>query len=175
MFMEYDYDDRDFPLAYLITFRCYGTWLHGDERGAIDRHGHNVYGTPRLAPNRKLQDLMRREMGRQPFLLSQEQREIVEAAIHEVCQHRGYELKAINARSNHVHVVVSAQSKPEPIRDAFKSYTTRKLCDAHLIGEQTRPWERGGSRRYLWKPHHVALAIEYVLYGQGDIIFNLED
>ena len=173
--MECDYDDLDFPLAYLITFRCYGTWLHGDERGAIDRHGHNVYGTPRLAPNRRLQDLMRRGMKQQPFLLSPEQREIVEAAIHEVCQHRGYELRAINARSNHVHVVVSAQSKPEPIRDAFKSYTTRTLRDAHLIGEQTRPWERGGSRRYLWKPRHVALAIEYVLYGQGDIIPDFED
>ena len=25
-----DFDDNEFPLAYLITFRCYGTWLHGD-------------------------------------------------------------------------------------------------------------------------------------------------
>jgi REP element-mobilizing transposase RayT len=173
--MEYEYDYRDFPLAYFITFRCYGTWLHGDERGAVDRHGHNIYGVPRLAPNSKLQDLMRREMKQQPFLLSQEQREIVEAAIHEVCQYRDYELKAINARSNHVHVVVSAQSKPEPIRDAFKSYATRKLREAHLIDEQIKPWARGGSCRYLWKQRHVALAIEYVLYGQGDIIPDFED
>ena len=32
-----------------------------------------------------------------------------------------------------------------------------------------RPWARGRSRRYLWKPQHVARAIFYVLYGQGDI------
>jgi len=28
-----DDDITDFPLAYLITFRCYGTLLHGDKRG----------------------------------------------------------------------------------------------------------------------------------------------
>jgi hypothetical protein len=31
------WNDTDIPLAYLITFRCYGTWLHGDKRGSIDR------------------------------------------------------------------------------------------------------------------------------------------
>ena len=25
------------PLAYFITFTCYGNWLHGDERGSVDR------------------------------------------------------------------------------------------------------------------------------------------
>ena len=28
------WNDTDTPLAYLITFRSYGTWLHGDERGS---------------------------------------------------------------------------------------------------------------------------------------------
>jgi hypothetical protein len=35
----------DGPLAYLITFPTYGTWLHGDERGSVDRD-HNLPGTP---------------------------------------------------------------------------------------------------------------------------------
>jgi hypothetical protein len=38
------------PLAYFIMFRSYGTWLHGDSRGSVDRL-HNTYGTPRLPPN----------------------------------------------------------------------------------------------------------------------------
>ena len=41
------WNDTDVPLGYLITFRCYGTWLHGDERGSIDRF-HNRYKTPYL-------------------------------------------------------------------------------------------------------------------------------
>jgi hypothetical protein len=31
---EYGYErweENTFPLAYLLTFRTYGTWLHGDE------------------------------------------------------------------------------------------------------------------------------------------------
>jgi len=24
-----DFQDRSSPIGYLITFRCYGTWLHG--------------------------------------------------------------------------------------------------------------------------------------------------
>ncbi|HEX9659180.1 MAG TPA: hypothetical protein VGA18_02730, partial [Rhodothermales bacterium] len=35
------------PLAYLITFTTYGTWLHGDERGSVDP-GHSIPGTPPL-------------------------------------------------------------------------------------------------------------------------------
>ena len=72
-------------------------------------------------------------------------------------------------RSDHVYTVVSAGSKPEPIADAFKSYSTRKLRKVSLLGNDLRPWARGRSRRYLWKPQHVERAIEYVLYGQGDI------
>ena len=44
------WNNTDIPLAYLITFRSYGTWLHGDERGSVDRF-HNQYLSPRVAPD----------------------------------------------------------------------------------------------------------------------------
>jgi REP element-mobilizing transposase RayT len=166
---ESDFDRSEFPLAYLITIRCYGTWLHGDERVAVDRHGLNVYGRRRRLANTKLEDLMRRNMKQDAFLLSDGQRTVVKEAINEVCDYRQYDLWAINVLTSHFHAVVSAQSKPEPIADAFKSYSTRKLRAAGLIDKQVRPWARGKSRRYLRKPKHVSRAIDYVLYGQGDI------
>ena len=49
-----DFDDKEFPLAYLISFRTYGTWLHGDKRGSMDRK-HNVYGTSKISPNPALE------------------------------------------------------------------------------------------------------------------------
>ena len=49
-----DFDTIEFPLAYLITIRSYGTWLHGDERGSMDRHEHHRYGFPKIAPNQVL-------------------------------------------------------------------------------------------------------------------------
>ena len=114
-------------------------------------------------------------MKEEPVLLNESQRAVAKEAISEVCDYRGYDLKAINVRTNHAHAVVTAQSKPEPIVDAFKSYSTRKLRETGLLEPNFRPWARGKSRRYLWKPQHVSRAIDYVLYGQGDIIPNFDD
>ena len=168
--MDYEYDYNDFPLAYLITLRTYGTWLHGDEKLSVDRHGFNVYGTPRLEANPNLESRMAQSLKHKPFLFAENQRKIVESAIKEVCENRSYDLQAINVRSNHLHCVVAAQTNPKLIADSLKSYATRNLRQSRLIDDKTKVWTRGRSRRYLWKPRHVSLAIEYVLYGQGDII-----
>src|SRR5437762_2022331 len=53
--MDYiDFNNDHAPLGYLITFRSYGTWLHGDARGSVDRF-HNAFGTPRLPYNERWQ------------------------------------------------------------------------------------------------------------------------
>ncbi|HUT29941.1 MAG TPA: hypothetical protein VMX13_09125 [Sedimentisphaerales bacterium] len=39
-----------YPLAYLITFSTYGAWLHGDNRGSVDKN-HNSYGSLFIAGN----------------------------------------------------------------------------------------------------------------------------
>ena len=63
------------PLAYFITFTCYGSWLHGDERGSVDRDD-NVPGTPVLLPDPVLQayevDLLREP----PYLLDPARRQV---------------------------------------------------------------------------------------------------
>lgn len=41
------------PLAYFISIRTYGTWLHGDDRGSVDRQ-HNEFNTPMLPANSHL-------------------------------------------------------------------------------------------------------------------------
>jgi hypothetical protein len=50
------WNDTDIPLANLITFRCYGTWLHGDQRGSIDRF-HNAYKSPPRSGDRSSKHL----------------------------------------------------------------------------------------------------------------------
>lgn len=47
-----EFPDEHIPMAYLVTFRAYGTWLHGDKRGSVDRF-HNRFGTPRIAHNER--------------------------------------------------------------------------------------------------------------------------
>jgi len=41
-------------------------------------------------------------------VLGTDQREVVETTIRSVCRYRGWTLHAVNCRSNHVHVVLSA-------------------------------------------------------------------
>jgi hypothetical protein len=105
---DFSYDHT--PLAYLITFRSYGTWLHGDPRGSVDRF-HNVYGTPRLPPNSQREKHERRLLVRPSVKLNAKRRTAVERGISETCKIRGWLLWAFNIRSNHVHSVVSANCK----------------------------------------------------------------
>lgn len=168
------YEENDFPLAYLLTFRTFGTWLHGDARGPVGKNGKNIYGTPEIAPNVGLRNEMTSEMKQSSVILNKP-REVVEVAIQDLCTRRGYVLRAVNARSNHVHSVVSAQMKPERIIVALKAYATKGLREEVLVSPETRVWSRGRSRRYLWKPKHVQAAIDYVLYSQGDMPFEPED
>ncbi len=172
--MVRDFDNNKFPLAYLISFRCYGTWLHGDKRGSMSRK-QNKYGTPRIAPNARLESAETRLLKHPPQSLDAKQRPVVEHAIREVCEHRGYWLRAINVRTNHVHTVVSAALKPEPILQAFQAYATRALRRAGLLAQGVKPWSRHGSTPYLWKERHVERAIDYVLYGQGDELPTFDD
>jgi REP element-mobilizing transposase RayT len=159
-------DRRLFPLAYLITFRTYGTWMHGEERGSVDRK-HNVYGTPLLASDRCRKQAETRQLKQPRVLLNILQRRTVELAIREACHFRRYDLLAVNVRTDHVHAVISASCIPEPILDTLKAYATRKLRQDRLISATTKPWVRHGSTRYLWKEEQVGKAVAYVMYDQG--------
>jgi REP element-mobilizing transposase RayT len=165
----------DFPLAYLITFRCYGTWLHGDARSSVDRRGHNVYGTPRIAPDIGLEKADRARLKHPAVTLDAAQRAAVEEAVREVCIYRGFDLQAVNVRTNHVHVVVAAGVRPEVVLNALKSYATRRLRELRLLSAMLKPWARHGSTRYLWRSRHVERAIDYVLNGQGEELPDFND
>src|SRR5437870_12886557 len=108
-----DFQTRTQPLACLITFRTYGTWLHGEDRGSIDRRNYNRYGTPQMPVNKRLLADETHALRHAPVVLNRNQRKVVELAIQEVCEQRKYVLHAVNARSNHVHSVVTASYKPE--------------------------------------------------------------
>src|SRR2546423_9012942 len=159
---------RTQPLAYLITFRCYGTWLHDDHRGSMGRRAFHVYGTPDMPKNNRVREEDESELKYPPIALSPQQRTIVENAIREVCDHRSYQLFAVNVRTNHAHSVVSASAKPEHIMNSFKAYATRQLRRAGLLDAQVRPGSRHGSTPYLWTEEQLQKAIEYVTNGQGE-------
>ena len=84
------------------------------------------------------------------------------SAILETCAFRGWDLLAVNVRTNHVHAVVAGGQPPERILAALKSWATRALIGKGLVISGRRIWARHGSTRYLFKGGDVERAIEYV-------------
>ena len=163
-----EFQDTSVPLAFLITFRCYGTWLHGDERGSVDRRYYNGFGTPKIKPDAKMVDRKRGMLNHPTVLLGPSERAVVEKAIREVCSVRGYPLHAANVRTNHAHIVAGSLKSPERLMNTFKAYSTRALREAGLAAAESKIWSRHGSTRYLWTEEHIATAVDYVVNGQGD-------
>ena len=110
---------RPIPLAYLITFSCYGARLHGDESGSVDR-SHNVYGTPLLASNPSRVSSEERRTKQTPYCLDGSRRAIVLAAVVELCAHREWRLLAAHIRTQHVHMVIAAEDAPEKVLEDAK-------------------------------------------------------
>jgi REP element-mobilizing transposase RayT len=162
------WNDTDIPLAFLITFRSYGTWLHGDTRGSVNRF-RNQYRSPRLPPESDWLETNTRRLKQEIVKLNATQRNGVETAALETCRIRGWQLRAISVRTNHVHLVVSAgEMKPGIVLNAFKANATRSMRERGCWQRPLSPWADKGSKRYLWNEQSVARAVDYVLNGQGD-------
>src|SRR6266542_2148434 len=73
------WNDTDTPLAYFISFRTYGTWLHGDKRGSIDRF-HNRYRSPYIPPNAKWHRYNLQQLKTAQLISVVRQRKPIEAA-----------------------------------------------------------------------------------------------
>ena len=152
--------------AYLITFVCYGSWLHGRE-GAVDRE-HNLVGSPTLAEDPVVLTRKRRLMTQAPYHLDEYRRAAALRGIIEACSRRGWILLAAHIRTSHVHAVVEADRSPEQVMLALKAYASRALNEAGLDATDRRRWARHGSTRYLWTAAEITAAVHYVVNDQGD-------
>jgi REP element-mobilizing transposase RayT len=109
------------------------------------------------------------------LILGPAQRQIVDESIRETCRIRKWSLLALNVRTNHVHVVVTANEDPKLVLNSFKANATRRLRQEGQWRSQSSPWAFKGSKRLLWNEKSVERAINYVLYGQGDDLPGFDD
>ncbi|MEP6717459.1 MAG: transposase [Terriglobia bacterium] len=153
-------------MRYFITFACYGAHLHGDEAGSVDP-AHNVPGSRLIEVDPVRVSKEQEKMDQPSYILDHRSRSIVLTALHEVCNHRGWSLLAAHVRTNHVHVVVEADTRPESAMRDFKSYASRRLNALGIDPPNRKRWARHGSTRWLWKDCSVYEAIRYVVEEQG--------
>src|SRR5262245_24170139 len=164
--MDREFNNDHTPLAYFITFRSYGTWMHGDERGSVDRH-HRGYDTPMLPPSPRRELVERRYLKQKPVKFNLRQRQAIAAGIRESCAIRKWNLWSLNVRTNHLHCVLTANYNPKRVTSTLKANATRAMRSAGCWRSELSPWARGGSAKYLWNEKDLKDAIEYVEYGQG--------
>jgi REP element-mobilizing transposase RayT len=55
-----------------------------------------------------------------PYLLDEGARAVVLEALQEVCTHRRWNLLAAHVRTNHVHVIVEGEVKPDKVIERFQ-------------------------------------------------------
>jgi REP element-mobilizing transposase RayT len=154
------------PVGYLITIHSYGTWFHGDPRGSIDKE-HNMPGTPMLAPDQQRVDYEMNRLKYAPVTFSKDQRTSISNTVLEVAIFNKWILLAVNARTEHVHIVITSTKSAEIVMNNLKSWCTRKMNESGLWNKDYSPWSRHGSTRYLWDEYSLHNAINYVLYRQG--------
>jgi REP element-mobilizing transposase RayT len=155
-----------FPAAFLLTWTCYGTWLHGDARGAVDCR-HRTPGEPFLPPDAPRRASEQAKLRHPPVRLRSAARQVVVETLARHTQHRRWTLHALAVRTNHMHVVVSCDVHPDRARDQFKAWSTRRLREAGLCPREVDVWTEGGSDRWLWNDTEIRDAARYVVEQQG--------
>ena len=155
-------------LAYHIVWTTYGTWLPGDWRGWVMKGASWIQ-----EPDPELERQSRERMVETAVLLTAEQRAIVEQTITDHCRIRKWTLHAVNARSNHIHVVATADRNQDDVRDQFKAWCARKLSDAAGLSNKVakkagrRHWfTEGGDCEKIGDEEYLVNAVRYVLEGQ---------
>ena len=154
-------------MDYFLTFRTYGTWLHGDEKGSVDRQ-HNQYGEPLLPYLPRRQQKVSSTMKSAPCIFNEAQRLCVHRTICEVAAFRGWHIHALAVQSNHVHVVVNVSEavSAERAMNDFKVWATRRLRENQHVEKERTVWERHGSTQYLRNARELSAACDYVLNRQ---------
>jgi REP element-mobilizing transposase RayT len=107
------------------------------------------------------------KMDQSAYQMDYSRRQVVLAAIQERCRQQNWTLLAAHVRTNHVHLVVEAETKPERVMNDVKSYASRCLNQVGLDEEHRKRWARHGSTRWLWTREQTSTAISYVVEEQG--------
>ncbi len=149
-------------LGYFLTWTTYGSWLPGDERGWVHHRAGGI-----LPPDSERSRTARRQMKGQPVRLNSDQRRIVRDSIIQSFREKGWDIYALNVRSNHVHIVVAVPNKSlERVISYLKAWASRNLNEAPSIEAPRRWWTRHGSTRYIKIVSSLEKAVEYVTHHQ---------
>ena len=144
------------PLNLFITWTTYGAWFPGDRRG------WRKWKAGEQVPQPLLADWCRDRMNEPPVTLNRAHRVTVIKTCHRHAKIRGWVVHAIDARSNHVHLVVTAAAEPKKVRDQFKANATRALREMANPTTNMKIWTRGGDVEVVEGDEQLDQVVFYV-------------
>src|SRR5437868_4749636 len=101
-----------------------------------------------MAADSKRFSAEQRSMDQAPYCLDERRREAVLNSLQERCSQRNWSLLAAHVRTNHVHLVVEGEARPERVMNDLKSYASRSLNRMGLDPSARKRWTRHGSTRW---------------------------
>ena len=148
--------------AYHITFGTYGTRLHGDPRGTVDRE-HNEFGTHVLGYDEHRWEQEKENLKFPPVILTREQMRLVEELIPIICQRGHWIYRTCAAGPDHVHVILTSEHDPETIRRLLKRWLSQEMSARYCLPDGAVWWAECGSIRWIDSESYYKNATDYVM------------
>jgi REP element-mobilizing transposase RayT len=153
------------PLALHITFGTYGTRLHGDRRGTVDR-SMNKPGDPIIGFDEQWMRTETRLLKFPAVRLTHDQRAHAESMIPAICDRGGWQLHACAAMPDHIHALlaaaVSQRDDGQAVRKWLKRWLGEELSSRWPLHGGARWFAVGGSVRWVWSQQYFENVWEYV-------------
>ncbi|WP_413432846.1 hypothetical protein [Crateriforma spongiae] len=152
---------NDSPLGLFITWTVYGTFLPGDAR----HWRHRIGGEQPSSAG--LQRWHQERLVHPVILLDNKMRQLVSDSIAAMTDYRDWTFWNIQARTNHVHVVVSAPGyRPALVRDQMKGQATRGLRRCFPAFLDRPVWTTKGDIQFLDTEADIETCVRYLSEAQ---------
>ena len=151
----------DTPMAYHITFGTYGTRLHGDSRGTVDRR-RNRPGDPILGRDDPWRRMEAAKLRHPAIVLGYARRLHAEAEVPEICARGGWHHRQSACGPDHVHVVLSAPQDGKAVRRWLKRWLGDAMSAQWPLPPEQSWWAKGGSVKWVWDAAYLAAVVDYV-------------
>jgi REP element-mobilizing transposase RayT len=151
----------NFPLAYHITFGTYGTRLHGDDRGTVDRSQNN-FGDPIIGHDKDWNSHERRLLKFAPRELTFDQRAFIETAVPKICDRGGWQFLEVAAAPDHVHNMLTGNANGNTIRKWLKRWLGESLSEHWPLQPQELWWAECGSVKWVWTQDYFNRVRDYI-------------
>ncbi|OQA02724.1 MAG: hypothetical protein BWY69_00898 [Planctomycetes bacterium ADurb.Bin401] len=141
-------------IGYMLTWRTYGTWLQGDERGYI-KDGQL------LNQNQKLEQANKENLKKEPIEFNAMQIEAVKKSIIQEAKRLNQKIYALSVLPNHIHLLV--EKIDESIESTAAFYKTTARISLYKNGLEGKIWAKGYDKRYIFTQEELLNRMVYIL------------